>query len=367
MSDDLITRINLIKADSNSSTENEAATSQRILLPILLALGWDIFNTLEVFPQYSVENKRIDYALRINGRNKIFLEIKKPSEDLEKHQEQLLNYSFREGVTLAILTNGIAWWFYLPLKEGSWEQRKFYAIDLIEQSVEDASEKFTSLLSKQNIISDNAIRYAEHIYKGKQKDLAVRQNLPKAWQKLISEPDETLVELVNDTLEKISGYRAEKNEIIEFIKVSQLSFSDKPQQSKPTKAVSFPQNAQKMNIDQIIDLRFSKIIQGTFLDENSMSWRGILDIGLKIAAKRGIDINILAKELALNIKTGSYTDEGYKPVVGTTFSVQGKDATDTSQSIIKLAKLLRCKFYILFTWGEKSPNYGKKAYIEWQP
>jgi hypothetical protein len=38
---------------------------------------------------------------------------------------KLLNYSFQEGVKLAILTNGIAWWFYLPRHEGSGEYGSF--------------------------------------------------------------------------------------------------------------------------------------------------------------------------------------------------------------------------------------------------
>ena len=46
---------------------------------------------------------------------------------------QLLDYSFRQGVELAILTNGKTWWFYLPTKKGDWKARKFYTIDIIQQ------------------------------------------------------------------------------------------------------------------------------------------------------------------------------------------------------------------------------------------
>ena len=378
MSNDLIARIKLIKADTNSSSENEAATCQRIVLPILFALGWDIFNTLEVVPQYSIENKRLDYALRAQERNKVFLEIKKPSEDLEKHQEQLLNYAFREGVALAILTNGISWWFYLPLKEGNWEQRKFFTIDLIEQPVEDAADKFFSLLSKQNVVSDNAIRNAENIYKGKQKELAVKQHLPKVWQKIISEPDDSLVELINDTLEKVSGFRAEKNEIAEFI-LSNYSTNSTIQstEKKGIKIVQAPQSlsfsalvkqkAKKVNLNNIGNLAFTKIIEGKFANESSTKWRSLLDIGLRLSANKGIDVAKLKQEIHVNIKLGSFDEYGYQPVDGTNFSVQGMDATHTAQSIVNLAKLLGCELFILFTWGEKSPNAGKSAYIEWRP
>ena len=126
MNEKLMRLINDFKKDRRLLSFDEAATKQAVILRILKALGWDPFNIDEIYPEYSVGGKRVDYALRHNGRNKAFIEVKKVNEDLEKHQGQLLNYSFQGGVKLAVLTNGISWWFYLPLHEGSWEQRKIY-------------------------------------------------------------------------------------------------------------------------------------------------------------------------------------------------------------------------------------------------
>ena len=142
MNEKLSALFNRIKADSNLLTVSEAQTSQGIVLPILNNLGWDVFDTSEVTPEYSVSGGRVDFALRIQSINKVFLEIKKTSENLENHQQQLVYYAFQQGVKLAILTNGITWQFYLPLEEGSWEQRRFFTIDLMEQSIDDAIEKF---------------------------------------------------------------------------------------------------------------------------------------------------------------------------------------------------------------------------------
>jgi len=140
--------IDSLKGDNRLSTFDEASTKQVVILRILDALEWDIFNIDEVCPEYSVGGKRVDYALRYDKKNKVFIEVKKVSEDLEKHQEQLLNYSFHEGVNLAILTNGISWWFYMPLKAGSWEQRKFYSIDIYDQKTDVIVTKFEEFLSK---------------------------------------------------------------------------------------------------------------------------------------------------------------------------------------------------------------------------
>lgn len=206
-----------LKKDRRIETFDEAATKQAVILRILSFLGWDAFNIDEVTPEYSVASQRIDYSLRIHHTNKVFIEVKKISEELEKHQEQLLNYSFQEGVKLAVLTNGISWWFYLPLNEGSWEQRKFYTIDIFEQQSADISEKFHEFLSRENVESGQAVTYAERIYKNQQKRQFARKSLPKAWNKLIEEPDELLIELLGETAERLSGYKTDLEVVAEFM------------------------------------------------------------------------------------------------------------------------------------------------------
>jgi len=223
MNEELFRLIKDFKKDRRLLSFDEAATKQAVILRILKALGWDPFNIDEVYPEYSIGTKRVDYSLRHDGRNKVFIEVKKVSEDLEKHQEQLLNYSFQEGVKLAILTNGISWWFYLPLREGSWEQRKFYTIEVYDQDSKDIVSKFEDFLSKENVISDRAIEKAENLYKSRQKQCLIKETLPKAWEKIVTEPDELLVELLADTTEKLCGYKPDNKTVEQFlIKIAQV-------------------------------------------------------------------------------------------------------------------------------------------------
>ena len=213
----VISFIESLKADKRIISFDEAATKQAVILKLFSLLGWDTFNIDEVTPEYSVFSKRVDYSLRINNANKVFIEVKKIGEELENHQEQLLNYSFQEGVKLSILTNGVTWWFYLPLYEGSWDQRKFYTIDILQQKSEDVVSKFIDFLSKDNIANGKAIQNAEKIYKGQQKQNILKDTLPKAWNKIIFEADELLIELINETSEKICGYRADIELIEQFL------------------------------------------------------------------------------------------------------------------------------------------------------
>lgn len=230
MQNQLISFIDNLKTDRRITSFDEAATKQGVVLRILSILGWDTFNVDEVTPEYSLAGKRVDYSLRINNINKVFIEVKKTSEDLESYQnqEQLLNYSFQEGVKLSLLTNGITWWFYLPLHEGSWEQRKFYTIDILQQVTQDIASKFIDFLHKDNINSGKAIQNAEAIYKGQQKLNVLKATLPKAWNKLIEEADELLIDLINDTTEKLCGYKAASEMVEQFLSKhkSRLIISD---------------------------------------------------------------------------------------------------------------------------------------------
>ncbi|MBM2825867.1 MAG: hypothetical protein HW402_1531 [Dehalococcoidales bacterium] len=88
------------------SFTSEAAVSQGILLPILNEMGWPVFNTTIVMPEYSVEGRRVDYALcHPENRPAVFVEVKRVGLS-ESADRQLFEYAFHLGVPMAILTDG---------------------------------------------------------------------------------------------------------------------------------------------------------------------------------------------------------------------------------------------------------------------
>ena len=210
--------IRQLKTNPKLITFDEAQTKQALILPLLQHLGWNPFNIDEVTPEFPVENRKIDFALRINNVSEFFIEVKKTSEDLERHQKQLLDYSFRAGVALAALTNGITWWFYLPTQKGEWQERKFYAIDIMQQESVDISSKFIDFLSKENVQKDIAFSNAEKLYKSKRKKDLLNKTLPEAWNKLVTEPDSFLVELLVETTEKLCGFKPDDEFVSKFFK-----------------------------------------------------------------------------------------------------------------------------------------------------
>ena len=120
MNSELAAAIQEIRGNRALVSIDEACTKAGVVLRLLSTLGWNPFNVEEVKPEFTLGAKRVDYSLRIANTNKVFFEVKRIGENLEPHQEQLLGYSFQQGVRLAVLTNGATWWFYLPLNEGAW-------------------------------------------------------------------------------------------------------------------------------------------------------------------------------------------------------------------------------------------------------
>ncbi len=248
-----------IRNDSNISTWNEAQAKEWIIRPILDLLSWE---RREIIPEYGVETQSVDYALQINGENEVFIEAKRPRENLENHQKQILDYSFKEGVELAILTNGITWWFYLPLQKGPWNDRKFYTIDISEHEIEDIVDKFGLLLSRQNIASGEAVQHAESILQSHQIEKIVREDLPKAWNKVITNPDPLLVELLAKTVEKECSFKLESDEILRFIRSHHerwLLSSKLEQKDSKKHSLSYNDNQNGDNESKILRVLQSKI------------------------------------------------------------------------------------------------------------
>ncbi len=107
-----------IKADS---PYNETQARTDFISPLLLALGWDVYNTRsqpldlrEVIEEPTVEvgqerlSKRPDYELRLARQRKLFVEAKKPSIRIDRDKApafQTRRYGFSASLPIAIVTN----------------------------------------------------------------------------------------------------------------------------------------------------------------------------------------------------------------------------------------------------------------------
>jgi hypothetical protein len=89
------------------------------------------------------------------------------------------------------------------------------------------------LLSKDNVSSGNAIKYAEDLYDKHQRTHRLKDTLPKAWHKIITDPDDLLVELLIETTEKMSGFRPEMGDVEKFLSTIRHNSILKPEALTP--------------------------------------------------------------------------------------------------------------------------------------
>ena len=204
---------------------DEAATKQGVILPILHHLGWNTYDVNEVHPEYDLDGKKIDYSLRIGESSRVFIEAKRIQAELESHEEQLLNYAFKEGVRLSILTNGLTWWFYLSLEEGSWEERKFYTIHIPQQDTQDVVSNFVKFLQRDNVQSGQALRNAEEVYRSRTRLNVLRKTIPQVWSRIVGEPHEFLMDLIAEETEEACGYKPDEKTIKGFLAANKSRFS----------------------------------------------------------------------------------------------------------------------------------------------
>jgi hypothetical protein len=205
-----------LKANQKLATFDEASMKQAVILRLLSFLGWDIFNVEEVYPDYSLNSQSLDYALRIRNANKVFIEVKAPNEKLDNHQKKLLSLNFLQTADMAILTNGVSWWFYLCAGDGNPEQKRFFAADLLKQNANAIVSRFIDFLGHQNVASGEFLKAAQ-AYFHSQKQRIAADAVPVAWNKIISEPNKIFVELLSETTEKLCGYKADSKLVEKFL------------------------------------------------------------------------------------------------------------------------------------------------------
>ena len=131
-----------------------------IIEPMLRQLGWNTSNPDEVQPQYSVQHRRVDYALLVNNTAKVFIEVNSSRKALQRHQKQLLRDAFHHGVEIAVFTNVKTWWIYLPMQTASREQSRAVTVRLNHHDNAEAAHTLVDLLSKENVCSGKAIQNA---------------------------------------------------------------------------------------------------------------------------------------------------------------------------------------------------------------
>lgn len=108
---------------------NEMLVRYVLVDPLLRVLGWDTEDPDQVYPEHSIQQGRVDYALKIDKTIKAFIEVKALGGLNDNVIFDKLKYCVAEGVQYFIVTDGDIWQVYdthnpSPLKEklvASWK------------------------------------------------------------------------------------------------------------------------------------------------------------------------------------------------------------------------------------------------------
>ena len=197
---------------------DEAAVSQGIVLRLLGTLGWSTYDTQAVFPQYGVEARKVDFALcHPPSKPIVFLEVKRVG-NIEGAERQLFEYAFHEGVPIAILTDGQTWRFFYPIGEGNYRERKVHELDIIQDESEESAKCLNRYLNYESIRTGEAVEAIKADYEEVVQQRQVATRLPEAWNKLVEEADEFLLDVVAEKVESLCGYRPTDEQVLDFLK-----------------------------------------------------------------------------------------------------------------------------------------------------
>lgn len=114
----------------------EEATKTALVLPFIKALGYDIFNPLEVVPEFIADvagrkGEKVDYAIMHEGKPSILIECKCHGDALcVDRQEQLHRYFLTVDARIAVLTDGVRYLFFSDTDEDKkLDSRPFMELD----------------------------------------------------------------------------------------------------------------------------------------------------------------------------------------------------------------------------------------------
>ena len=126
----------VIKLKDQIATEE--ATKNAFIMPFLQSLGYDVFNPVEVIPEYITDigtkkGEKIDYAIFKDVNPIILIECKHCNQNLDLHEGQLLRYFHVSKAKFGILTNGVIYKFYSDLVEANkMDEKPFLEFNITE-------------------------------------------------------------------------------------------------------------------------------------------------------------------------------------------------------------------------------------------
>ncbi len=147
--------------------QTEEATKNAFIMPFLLSLGYDVFNPMEVVPEFVADiglkkGEKIDYAIFKDGNPTILVECKHWGQNLNLHDGQLLRYFHVSKAKFGLLTNGIIYRFYSDLvMPNKMDEKPFLEFNITE--IKDNQIEELKKFHKANFDAESIVNTASEL------------------------------------------------------------------------------------------------------------------------------------------------------------------------------------------------------------
>lgn len=184
----LYQRVSALKEQINT----EEATKNAFIMPFIQTLGYDIFNPIEVIPEYvcdigTKKGEKIDYVIKKDGEPVLIMECKHWRENVDAHNSQLHRYYTVSKARFGVLTNGIVYNFYADLeKPNIMDEKPFFTLDL--SNIKDSNTKVLENFTKKGYDLESILDSAEALKYIK----AIRNEFEKELQ----EPSDEIIKVL---------------------------------------------------------------------------------------------------------------------------------------------------------------------------
>ncbi|MBN3037652.1 MAG: N-6 DNA methylase [Candidatus Diapherotrites archaeon] len=164
----LVEKFQRVSDDGKLKSYSEERTKNEFIEPLFEALGWDMRNERteeEVIKEQRVLRGRADYAFRLGGVIRFFVEAKGVKVDLGNPEfaKQAIAYGFNKGVTWAVLTDFEG----LKVFNCEWNETNIWRNQVFELRYTQYLDEFDKLwhLSKEGFERNSLVDYATTVGK----------------------------------------------------------------------------------------------------------------------------------------------------------------------------------------------------------
>ncbi|NQT12257.1 MAG: type I restriction enzyme HsdR N-terminal domain-containing protein [Planctomycetes bacterium] len=220
---DLIDRLRELAARKATQIEHlqtEEATKNALVMPFIDALGYNVFNPMEVMPEYTADvgtkkGEKVDYAIMREGKPIMLFECKCAHSDLDKeHTSQLYRYFSVTDARFGVLTNGVVYKFFSDLEEpNKMDSRPFLEFNMFDFSEEVVEE--LKKFAKESFDLDNILSTASDLKFTK----GIKRILAEEW----TNPSEHFVRLLTGRV--YSGHKTQAV-VDQFTQITKRAFHE---------------------------------------------------------------------------------------------------------------------------------------------